>query len=160
MWWILENASKALLMAAEVLIGVLVLSLGVYLFITYSQTSKEIGRRTEEQQVQNFNATYTSYLDRKDLTIYDIRTIVNSAKENNTKYTDVDGNIIDGYKIIVKLNNVELQNKDDDYLNNLAEQDRTAIVNGSASLPTYTCTKVLTENENGRVSQVIFIKNT
>ena len=120
----MENASKALLMAAEVLIGVLVLSLGVYLFITYSQTSKEIGRRTEEQQVQNFNATYTSYLDRKDLTIYDIRTVVNSAKENNTKYTDVDGNIIDGYKIIVKLNNVELQNKDDDYLNNIAEQDR------------------------------------
>ena len=60
----MENASKALLMAAEVLIGVLVLSLGVYLFITYSQTSKEIGRRTEEQQVQNFNATYTSYLDK------------------------------------------------------------------------------------------------
>ena len=160
MWWILENASKALIMAGGVLIAILIISFGVYIFITYGQTSKEIAQRTEEQQIQNFNATYTTYLDRKDLTIYDVRTVVNSAKENNSKYTDNDGNIIEEYKIIVKLNNVELQNKNDDYMNNLTEQDRNAIVNGSASLPTYTCTKILTENENGRVSQVFFTKNT
>lgn len=156
----MENTSKALLMAAEVLIGVLILSFGVYLFITYSQTSKEIGEQTEQQQIINFNSTYTAYIDRKDLTIYDIRTIVNSAKENNANYTDSDGNIIDGYKIIIKLNNTEIQDKNDEYFNNLTEQDKNLIVSGSSSLPTYTCTKILTENEGGRVSQVFFVKNT
>ncbi len=49
----MENASKALVMAAEVVIGIMIISLGVYLFATYSQTSKEIfDKRTEQQIVQ------------------------------------------------------------------------------------------------------------
>ena len=38
----MENASKALLMAGGVLIGILILSLAVYLFITFGAESKEI----------------------------------------------------------------------------------------------------------------------
>ncbi len=36
----MENASKALFMAAEVLIGVMILSLAAYLYATFSRTSK------------------------------------------------------------------------------------------------------------------------
>ena len=38
----MENASKALIMAGGVLIGVLIISLAVYLFVSFGQTSAEI----------------------------------------------------------------------------------------------------------------------
>ena len=41
----MENASKALLMAAEVLIGLLILSLAVYLFADFGSTSAEINKK-------------------------------------------------------------------------------------------------------------------
>ena len=40
----MENASKALLMAASVLVGVMILSLGVYLFSTYAEYSSDAVR--------------------------------------------------------------------------------------------------------------------
>lgn len=36
----MENASKALFIAAEVLIGVMILSLAAYLYTTFSRTGK------------------------------------------------------------------------------------------------------------------------
>lgn len=40
----MENASKALLIAAEVLIGMMILSLAVYLFASFSRTSKRYSK--------------------------------------------------------------------------------------------------------------------
>ena len=37
----MENASKALLMAAGVLMGILIISLAVFLFVTFGATSAE-----------------------------------------------------------------------------------------------------------------------
>ena len=44
----MENASKALLMAASVLVGVVILSLAVYLYISFSGSANEIGKQMEE----------------------------------------------------------------------------------------------------------------
>ena len=44
----MENASKALLLAAEVLIGMLVLSLMVYLFITFGSNAAKINKQLED----------------------------------------------------------------------------------------------------------------
>ena len=85
----MENASKALLMAAEVLIAMMIVSLGVYVFYTYSQTSREIHDKKAEQQLVEFNAKYTKYVDQTTLTIYDVRTIANYAKKDNEKKKEV-----------------------------------------------------------------------
>ena len=61
----MENASKALIIAAEVLIGVMVLTLGVYLYVSFSQTANEVVEKTAEQQLIQFNTQYTVYEDRK-----------------------------------------------------------------------------------------------
>ena len=37
----MENASKALIMAAEILVGVMIISIGVYLFNTLGQYSAD-----------------------------------------------------------------------------------------------------------------------
>ena len=81
----MDNASKALMIAAEVLIGMMILSLGVYLFISFGQSTKEIQQKNDEQQLVQFNTQYTVYEHRNDLTIYDIVTVANKAKENNEK---------------------------------------------------------------------------
>lgn len=96
----MENASKALIMAAGVLIGILILSLAVFLFTDFGATSKGIYSQIEERQLAQFNAQYTVYSGRKDINIYDIVTLANLAKENNNyykDYSDFDSN----YKVMI-----------------------------------------------------------
>ena len=83
----MENASKALLMAASVLIGVLILSLAVYLFTSFGSTSAELHKQQDEQRLEQFNTQFSSY-EGKDggITIYDVVTIANLATENNIYY--------------------------------------------------------------------------
>ena len=51
----MENASKALLMAAGVLIGVLILSLAVYLFANFGTASAEIHKQKDMNEINKFN---------------------------------------------------------------------------------------------------------
>ena len=57
----MENASNALIIAGGVLIGVLILSLAVYLFADFGSTSAEINKKTQEQQLVQFNSKFTTY---------------------------------------------------------------------------------------------------
>lgn len=84
----MENASKALILAAGVLIGILILSLAVFLFMDFGATSKGIYAQVEQRQLAQYNAQYTIYEGRKDITIYEIITLLNLAEENNNYYKD------------------------------------------------------------------------
>ena len=44
----MENASKALIMAAEILIGVMIISVGVYLFNMFANYSSERYKKIED----------------------------------------------------------------------------------------------------------------
>lgn len=82
----MENASKALIMAAGLLIGILILSLAVYLFVSFGSTSSELHKQNEEKQIEQFNSQFTSYEGKEGITIYDVVTIANLATENNIYY--------------------------------------------------------------------------
>ncbi len=82
----MENASKALLMAAGVLIGILILSLAVYLFATFGSASAELHKENEQNQINQFNSQFTSYVGKDNVTIYDVITAANLATENNINY--------------------------------------------------------------------------
>lgn len=82
----MENASKALLMAAGVLIGLLVISLAVYLFVSFGTTSADVHKQMEQQQIEQFNSQFTSYVGKEGITIYDVVTVANLATENNRYY--------------------------------------------------------------------------
>ena len=81
----MENASKALIMAAEVLIGVIILSIGVALFTIFSNYSHDTAMQIEEAQITEFNNNYLKYED-KDVTVHDIVSIGNLARQNNINY--------------------------------------------------------------------------
>lgn len=80
----MENASKALLMAASILIGLIVLSLGVYLVNTFKSFSQDYNESLEIQRMQQFNAQFTAFSTRSNVSIHEIMTLANYAKEFNS----------------------------------------------------------------------------
>lgn len=161
----MENASKALLMAAGVLIGLLILSLAVYLFATFGASSAEIHKQNEVNQLNQFNTQFTSYEGKEDITIYDIITVANLANDNNYNYelNETYRENKNSYYISVKIknsyieygfSNIKLGTK---YIQKTydakIQNDLNRLVEGK--LPTYNCT-VDISNITGRVYKVTF----
>lgn len=92
----MENASKALIMAASVLVGVMIISIGVALFNTFSEFSKSTMQKVENAKIAEWNNKYLkyygSYIEDNgkekpiQVTAHDIVSIANSAKQNNLNY--------------------------------------------------------------------------
>lgn len=57
----MENASKALIIAGSILIAIMIISLGIYIFKQYSSFAKE-NADLSEQEISAFNSKITSYL--------------------------------------------------------------------------------------------------
>lgn len=155
----MENASKALLMAAGVLIGVLILTLMVYLFVDFGTISAQIHSQVSQRQINEFNSKFTSYEGKGEITIYDVITVTNYAKENNEYYKD--SNLYESdYKVEVKLKSsrgttiLTSQEITVDFINKLVQDEQ---VNNNTWLVEYKC-EVTKYHNNGRVSEVIFSK--
>ena len=127
----MENASKALIMAGGILVGVLVLSLMVYLFADFGSTSAQINAQNKQNQLAQFNSKFTVYEDKEGLTIYDVITVAGYAKENNKYYEENENN-----QIIVYLENKQIQENTQEQYNQLIQTDRNAM---TTELPTYSC---------------------
>lgn len=146
----MENASEALIIAAGVLIGILIISLGVYLFVDFGATSADIHSQVAERQITQFNTRFTSYAD-KDLTIYNIITIANYAIENNKYYEGVEE-----YKVTVWLGNKDLTYNMDEKA--LIERDKALINENSPNLPVYRCkNEDIQYSKDGRIKSLRFV---
>lgn len=85
----MENASKALLMTGSILIGVILLSLAVYVYNIMGETKKmETSTFTEEQLVK-YNQEFLSY-DKSRMYGTDVITVLNKAIDNNKRYAEDD----------------------------------------------------------------------
>lgn len=84
----MENASKALLMAGGILLGILILSLMVTLFVGAGNLSKSYEEGKKADAIQKFNSNFTKYLG-KDITTHEAVTISNFAKIENNKIKEV-----------------------------------------------------------------------
>ena len=91
----MENASKALLMAAGVLVGILVLALMITMFLISRDLSSEYSKIKNSEAIQQFNVNFTKYIG-QELNINQVVTICNFAIENGFSKNDITGNI--GYK--------------------------------------------------------------
>jgi len=157
----MENASKALLMAAGVLIALIILSIGVYLYSIFSNNAQEIASQLEEDRLNQFNSQFTSYIGKDDLTIYDIIDIANLAKANNEKY-ELDSISENNYYVSVtgKINgNNSLTNLEKGTEENKVEWITKDIqrMDANGNLPKYKCKNVLIrEQTTKRVYKVEF----
>ena len=79
----MENASKALLMTASMLIGVVLLSIGIYLVNSYKNFSKTYSESMEAQRLEQFNSEFTALSTRNNVSMHEILTLTNYANEFN-----------------------------------------------------------------------------
>lgn len=80
----MENASKALLIAASVLLGVMIVSVGVVLFSSFGNSSKDIIAKLEQNKTDEFNSNFLKYYGREaEVTAHDVVTMANFAKQSN-----------------------------------------------------------------------------
>ncbi len=79
----MENATKALIMAAGVLIGVLLLSLAVWLFHQGGGAAASVADQIKGQQISQFNRQFDKYISSTGVTIYDIVTVGGLARNYN-----------------------------------------------------------------------------
>ncbi len=119
----MENASNALIMAGEILIAVLVISLFAYIVVQFGNFSMQMHQEMTESQITGFNNNFTTYSYRTNITAQEIATAINFAKQSNDDkelewndssiyYTTV---YIDGYNIF---NSSKYIKNKDEYKNN------------------------------------------
>ena len=91
----MENASKALIIAGAILLAILLISLGIYIFTGAQDVTKNTGLQTQEaatfnasildaQEVSVFNSAMVKY-EGKNKSASDIRAIKNEAIAANKK---------------------------------------------------------------------------
>lgn len=97
----MENATKALLIAAGVLIGVLILSLGTYLYFSLGDYISSTKEEMEINASNQFNVQFTKYINWDGepthstdfvVTIQDVITAANLAYQNNFDNDLIDPN--------------------------------------------------------------------
>lgn len=152
----MENASKALLMAGGVLLGMMIISLAVLLFTNFGGTSSQIHTNIEQNQISQFNSQFTAYVGKNNVTIYDVISMANLATENNKYYelskpTTVTGN--DNY-ITVILDGRAIEFGDETVDNTYIEQYYNEKISEQVNAITIHSTELAKYNVQVEVSQV------
>lgn len=134
----MENASKALIMAASVLLGIMIISVGVALFTSFSDFSKSTLAKIEDAKIAEWNNNYLKYYgeitviedgtaktEKIKVTAHDIITVANHARQNNEKYDLLNQKKADEntYYVQVDVENIsnfqnKTQNEKNDFLKN------------------------------------------
>lgn len=86
----MENASNALIIAGTILIGVMIISVGIYLVNSFGSSSSQINKQIEDTKIAEFNYSFTKYEGQETIKAHDIVSVANLAKENNnSRYGEV-----------------------------------------------------------------------
>lgn len=93
----MSNASQALIMAAGILLGVLILALIVTLFASSSSLTTKYDEAKQVEAVQQYNTVFTKYIG-SDLTIHEVMTIRHivlnrnkDVEESSNRYIKLEG---------------------------------------------------------------------
>ncbi len=155
----MEDASRALLIAAGVFIGVMILSLGVFLFNSLNQFTESTQERMDQNAVSKFNNQFLAYVDNPSLRIQDVITVANMASENNANY-GVE-NESDGNNYYVKVI-AEIKTSKDQSSPGRVQGIEKSVVEKEAdwlsfnSENKYKCEKVKMSQKTGRVYEIEF----
>lgn len=178
----MENASKALIMAAEILFGVMIIAVGVYLFTTFATYSSDRYERIEEIQISEFNAQFLKFYGEDqngtpvECTIHDIVSLANLAQKNNLEYELIEKVTTGGTTSYRKKANVDLNNSlyvqidlgnmknlelksNSELVNLIKANDLTTSVTGEKTdVKYYRCTICEPRGDNERINYVKFVE--
>ena len=172
----MENASKALIMAASVLLGVMIMTVGVALFNSFSGFSTHITTQIEKKQIAEFNSNFYKYygqvttknettgqdeISAIKVTAHDIVSVANNAKQNNTNYELENQTVYSNTSNYIQVNLKGVSNNVEKYSENeyiifLKDNSLTYSTDKTTSeTKYYKCTDIRT-NELGRVVYIAF----
>jgi hypothetical protein len=163
----MENAARALTMAAGVLIGIMIISIAVYLFTSLGNTSSEIYSKVEQTKIDKFNSQFLKYYRLDTCTAHDIVSIANLAKNSNEYYELEEGSGYNYYvNVIVKdyIDSKGSKNEEDNF-EKLDDAKYTEFIENNSTneekseIKYFTCIKILQSNITGRVYQITFKAN-
>lgn len=143
----MENASKALIMAGSILIGVIIMTIGVTIFTSFGSTSEKIQKQMNEKAIAEFNAHFTKYVGMQDCTIHDIVSLANFARKFNKEIE------IDSY-ITVILDNKNLATETGRNVENLIKLLEEEPIENK-DIKYYKCTDI-EYDEYGRINFIQF----
>jgi len=154
----MENISKALTMAAAIIIGVILLSVMIHGYTNISKLylTEEESKQTEQLAV--FNKDYESY-NRKLLLGLDVITLMNKVLDNNEKYDDDPY-----YTINIEFEMVEVGSTAtlpvgvydlEDY-NTSIKNNNTVFDNLKTDI--FNCTEITYNDKSGRVNFMRFVQ--
>lgn len=154
----MENTSNALIIAGEVLIGILVLSFVAYIFIEFSTFSSNMHDNIAQAEITEFNSNFFILSNRSNITAQEIVTIINFAKQandarelewndNSEYYIDV---YVDNYKVFAS---DKFINSESDYKNNnkLFQILNTFMKKHNKTY--FSCNVRVTKNRNGEIKE-------
>ena len=162
----MENASKALIMSASILIGIIILSIATYLFTAFGGSSKEIQQQVDARVIAEFNNNFLKYQGSEKCTIHDIVNLAKFAKKTNEQLGYTASDYQEPFYIQVILignGRKELTQFTEQQLIQLLNDDsvaKDASGNLIGSLQYYKCEEVRFDNpeQTNRVSKIIFRK--
>ena len=85
----MENASKALLMAGGILITILIVSLFVYAWNSYTEYNNTQDELKNVENLAKFNEQFVGY-DRDDISGYELISLANKIADYNMRYSNLD----------------------------------------------------------------------
>lgn len=160
----MENATKALLIAAGVLIAIMVISALVLMFDRISKVSQTEQDALVAQQLTEFNREYEAF-NRRDLWGGQIISVMNKMLDNNSKYLTLDE---DNYMMDISVKFTVI----DDFFNKkkegttystlvsfsqkFAEAQRTEDQLTELKRKLFKCVSVEYNEETGRVQKMYF----
>lgn len=156
----MENASKALIMAATILMSVVIVSLGVYLATALSSYASEVDEQTRINQISQFNSQFLTYLN-KEVTIHDIITVANLAKENNDYYglTSLTSGTSEGKTLYIQVSvqgiSSNFENESASFANDTSQM-QGQIDSTTGELKKYICEEVSISEYTERVYYISF----
>lgn len=147
----MENAAKALGIAASILIGLLLLALLIFAYTRFTRISQQEEQNKKNEQTTEFNKRYLAY-DKKNITGNKVISLCNMAEENNIKYEG-----IDDYQINITVNNSEdginSFNSDSYHEKSSDEKDK---LRETIKSKKYNCVDVQYGGRDGRISSMSF----
>lgn len=90
----MENVSKALLIAAGILLALMIISMGISVFRYIQEVKNAENERIATEQLQEFNSEYECY-NKKIMYGGDVVSVYNKIIDNNTKNPKIEFLVID-----------------------------------------------------------------
>ena len=147
-----ENASKALMMTTSIIIGILIVSTGVFVFNIFTRFSKEREEELFSSQIEQFNQVFTKFQSLDVINIHDIIEVANYAKDYNTSLYNKDHSVDTNYYIRVNIKNVAYNVQDMDMSDKVGLIDRYMDINFKLK----DVDGIKYDNGTGRVKSITF----